>query len=210
MIQAAVFSRASALVRSSRELLAVHGLIAVPGDIQKPVDAVCAGWDVDTAARDVQAHLDGERAMANAALPVMIPHPRDLVDLFDLTNSPMTDAEAATRYNLDTVTVLPVWARSDGRLALDPDGSLLLPELRHADLHPIRERLLSVRLQPWQKTLSDLAGRLPGWDGERRPGRVLILEHPCGEGELSVGGWTVSYDCRRGLVVQAPVAEERA
>lgn len=64
-----------ALIRSSRELLAAHGPIAVPGDVQKLVDAVCAGWEFDTPDRDIRAHLAGEQAMANAALPVMIPIP---------------------------------------------------------------------------------------------------------------------------------------
>ncbi|MFC9329037.1 CRISPR-associated helicase Cas3' [Kitasatospora sp. NPDC057015] len=197
-----------ALMRSTRELLTGHGPIAVPGDVQKLVDAVCAGWDTDMPDRDIRAHLAGEQAMENAAKPVMIPHPRDVVDLFDLTDLSMTEEQAATRYNLDSITVLPVWELPGGGLGLESHGGLVLPEQPHADLRPIRERLLSVRREPWQRTLPTLAERLPDWAGDRRLHDVLILEHPCGQGELSVGGFTVSYDSRLGLIVQAPVAQE--
>ncbi|RGD62084.1 hypothetical protein DR950_33925 [Kitasatospora xanthocidica] len=201
-----VYSRA--LMRSTRELLTAHGPIAVPGDVQKLVDAVCAGWDTDMPDWEIRAHLAGEQAMENAAKPVMIPHPRDVVDLFDLTDLSTTEEQAATRYNLDSVTVLPVWAQPGRRLSLEKDGSLMLPERQHADLRPIRERLLSVRREHWQRALPTLAERLPAWAADRRLKDALIIEHPCGQGELSVGGSTVSYDSRLGLIVQAPVAQE--
>ncbi|MGW4382465.1 CRISPR-associated helicase Cas3' [Kitasatospora sp. NPDC004531] len=197
-----------ALMRSTRELLAAHGPIAVPGDVQKLVDAVCAGWDADVPDRDILAHLAGEWAMENAAKPVMIPHPRDVVDLFDLTDLSMTDEQAATRYNLGSVTVLPLWVLPDGRLGLEEDGALVLPERQHADLRPIRERLLSVRREPWQRALPTLAERLPDWAPARSLKDVMILEYPCGQRELSVAGCTVAYDSRLGLIVQAPVAQE--
>lgn len=197
-----------ALMRSTRELLTAHGPIAVPGDVQTLVDAVCAGWDTDMPDRDIRAHLAGEQAMENAAKPVMIPHPRDVVDLFDLTDLSTTEEQAATRYNLDSVTVLPVWAQPGGHLSLEKDGGPMLPERCHADLRPIRERLLSVRRVHWQRALPTLAERLPAWAADRRLKDVIIIEHPCGQGELSVGGSTVSYDSRLGLIVQAPVAQE--
>ncbi|MER5866118.1 CRISPR-associated helicase Cas3' [Kitasatospora sp. NPDC002040] len=197
-----------ALMRSSRELLAGHGTVAVPGDVQKLVDAVCQGWDTDTDDRDVRRHLAGERVMANAALPVMIPHPRDLVDLFDLTDLSMTDAEAATRYNLDTVTLLPLWEREDGSLSLEPEEDVLLPDV-HADVRPLRERLLSVRRQPWQRELPSLGKARPGWAKERRLGEVLLLVHPFGAREVELGEWAVTYDCELGLVAQSPVSKEQ-
>jgi CRISPR-associated endonuclease/helicase Cas3 len=196
-----------ALIRATRELLDAHGPIAVPGDVQMLVDKVCAGWDRDTADEDVAAHLRGEQAMANAAVPVIIPHPTDCHDLFDLTNLPISDAEAATRYNLDSVAVLPVWQQADGALTLEPGkDSLGMPERLPADLRPIRDQLLSVRRAGWQTALGP-AGEVPvSWSKDGRLGQVLLLVHSAPSQRLQLAGWTVFYDEHLGLVTWPPVA----
>ena len=195
-----------ALMRSTRELLVVHGPVAVPGDVQKLVDAVCAGWDADTLDRDVAAHLRGEQRMAEAALPVVIPHPDDLVDLFDLTDLSMTDAEAATRYDLDSVTVLPVWPQN-GSLMLERRGGPKLSTTLPGDLTGVRERLLSVPRRVW---VGELAQPPDAWQRDGRLGEVLLLVHPESDQPPVLAGWTVFYDDDLGLVTWPPVKQERS
>lgn len=199
-----------ALIRLTRELLAVHGSISVPGEVQSLVDKVCAGWDVDVPDMDVAHHLRGEQRMADAALPVVIPHPHELTDLFDLTDVPVPDAQAATRYNLDSVTVLPVWCQADGTRTLEPGGGPALPDEPPADLGPIRDRLLSVPRAAWQEALGT-SGELPAaWRKDGRLGEVLVLVHPGPGQSLSPAGWTVFYDDHLGLVTWPPAKQERA
>jgi CRISPR-associated endonuclease/helicase Cas3 len=199
-----------ALIRSTRQLLATHGDISVPDDVQDLVDTVCAGWDADTPEPDVAAHLRGEQTKADAAVPVVIPHPDELTDLFDLTDLPIPDIEAATRYNLDSVTVLPVWRTEDGSLALEPDASLMLPEQVPADLRPVHERLLSIPRAAWQDALESQGALPDAWQEDGRLGRVLLLVHPAGGQAPAPAGWTVFYDDNLGLVTWPPAPRERS
>lgn len=199
-----------ALLRSTRELLAAHGPIAVPEDVQKLVDSVCAGWEVDTPDGEVAAHLRQEQTMTDAALPVVIPHPSELVDLFDLTDLHMPDAEAATRYNLDSLTVLPVWAGHEDAPRLDPGGELKLPQTLTADLAPIRDRLLSVPRSGWISGLGSAGEPPSAWKADGRLGQVALLVHPAPGQALTSNGWTVFYDDHLGLVTWPPVNQEHS
>ncbi|MFB8201884.1 CRISPR-associated helicase Cas3' [Kitasatospora purpeofusca] len=202
----AIYSTAA--VRISRELLEGHGVITEPDDVQALLEALEARLGGGSADEDVLSHLEGEQAMAEAARPVVIPHPRELVDLFDLTDLSGSDEEAATRYRLDSVQILPLWRRPDGNLSLEPDTDLPLPDLLPHDLAPVRERLLSTRHATWQKHLGADAQPPAGWAGDKRLGPLVLLVHPAPGKAVHAAGWTVFYDRYLGLVTRPPTPKE--
>ncbi|MGW3183171.1 CRISPR-associated helicase Cas3' [Kitasatospora sp. NPDC001119] len=198
----------TAVVRASRELMEGHGTIAEPEDIQSLLEALEDRLGSDSPDVDVRSHLEGEQAMADAARPVVIPHPRELVDLFDLTDLSGTDEEAATRYRLDSIQILPLWRRPDGHLSLEPDTDLPLPSRLPHDLEPIRERLVSTRHATWQKHLGIDAQPPFGWAGDKRLGPLVLLVHPAPGKPVHAAGWTVFYDRYLGLVARPPTPKE--
>ncbi|MFJ7280197.1 CRISPR-associated helicase Cas3' [Kitasatospora sp. NPDC098663] len=198
----------TAVMRASRELLEKPGEITEPGDVQPLLEALAERLNGDSLDKDVLSHQDVERAMAEAARPVLIPHPRKLVDLFDLTDLSGTDQEAATRYRLDSVQVLPLWHRPHGHLSLEPDTDLPLPARLPDDLDPIRDRLVSTRHATWQKHLGPDAAPPAGWAGDKRLGPLVLLVHPAPGTPVHAAGWTLFYDRYLGLVARPPTPEE--
>ncbi|MFJ6620070.1 CRISPR-associated helicase Cas3' [Kitasatospora sp. NPDC091335] len=197
----------TAVVRISRELLEGHGVVTEPDDVQPLLESLEERLGGDSPDEDVLAHLEGEQAMANAARPVVIPHPRELVDLFDLTDLSGTDEEAATRYRLDSVQILPLWRRPEG-LSMEPDTYLPLPARLPHDLEPIRERLVSTRHATWQKHLGADAQPPAGWASDKRLGPLVLLVHPAPGKPVHTSGWTVFYDRYLGLVARPPTPKE--
>ncbi|MEV0188350.1 CRISPR-associated helicase Cas3' [Kitasatospora purpeofusca] len=198
----------TAVVRASRELMEGHGVIAEPGDVQPLLEALEDRLGGDNPDMDVLSHMDDEQAMADAARPVVIPHPRELVDLFDLTDLSGTDEEAATRYRLDSIQILPLWRRPDGHLSLEPDTDLPFPDRLPHDLEAIRERLVSTRHATWQKHLGSDAQPPAGWAGDKRLGPTVLLVHPAPGKPVHAAGWTVFYDRYLGLVARPPTPKE--
>ncbi|MBV6695726.1 CRISPR-associated helicase Cas3' [Kitasatospora aureofaciens] len=197
----------TAVVRATRELLEGRRVITEPDDVQPLLEALEDRLGDGSSDEDVLSHLEGEQAMADAARPVVIPHPRELVDLFDLTDLSGTDEEAATRYRLDSIQILPLWRRLEG-LSLEPDSFLPLPARLPHDLEPVRERLVSTRHATWQKHLGADAQPPAGWAGDKRLGPLVLLVHPAPGKPVHAAGWTVFYDRYLGLVARPPTPKE--
>lgn len=115
------------------------GTIAVPGDVQRLVDAVYAEDFVDKLDATVQEqlrHMDAEReagemAEEHLADLVGICAPADVAgDLNKLSRreSGVSEELLTTRLGADSGRVLCVYAQPGGAITLDPDGELPLPK----------------------------------------------------------------------------------
>lgn len=130
---------ASLLLRTSLLLQERDGRgIAVPGEVQKLVDAVYAPEfveDLDAAVGRELRDLDGERVAAEAAEAglaqmVTIDGPGDVqgnLHLISRTVEGVSEELLTTRLGADTGRVVCVYAHADGTRTLDESGFIALP-----------------------------------------------------------------------------------
>ncbi|MFE1781291.1 CRISPR-associated helicase Cas3' [Streptomyces sp. NPDC059506] len=136
----------TALLRRTSRLLheTAPAGIAVPGDVQRLVDAVYAedfGDRLGSAAeREELQRLDAEREAAHLAEEQLarmtaVPSPAGLTDLSRLSDDGLgllDEALVTTRLGADSARAVCAYVQPGGKLTLDPEGALPLPGGRAA------------------------------------------------------------------------------
>ncbi|MEV7090154.1 CRISPR-associated helicase Cas3' [Streptomyces sp. NPDC093085] len=166
------------------------GTIAVPGDVQRLVDAVYAEDFVDKLDATVQEqlrHMDAEReasemAQVHMADLVGIRAPADIAyDLNKLSRreSGVTEELVTTRLGADSGRVLCVYEQPGGAMTLDPDGELPLPKAGRHGLTRDALALVMEHVAPVPGTwLRDGSAGFPaprGWDKQSALRDVVLL-----------------------------------
>jgi len=194
--------------------------LRIPEDVQPLIDAVYdeafAGADPEnTPAREVVARAAvATQQREVAARHVAIPVPAGVQCLSELTSTfdaDSTQAIASSRYDMDTVTLLPIWRSADGRSWLDPACMTALPVTGAGVKRQLTaEQILAVvrctvtvpvgrswinNLQTWQETM-----RPPTWMQSSSLARVLVVpftSHSPDRHTSAVGTrvFTLTTDC---------------
>ncbi|WP_414167045.1 CRISPR-associated helicase Cas3' [Streptoverticillium reticulum] len=170
----------TALLRRTSHLLhecAQEG-IAVPGDVQRLVDAVYAedfGERLDDAARAELQRLDAEHVGAvlaeqSLAEMVKVKSPIGMVDLSGLSNDGgqlVDEALVTTRLGADSVRAVCVYVQPGDTVTLDPEGELAVPgagggRLSGADVRAVMRRSVPLR-GDWLAQRGTEQDPWPGW-----------------------------------------------
>ena len=203
------------LARTCR-LLASRDVIRIPGDVQGLVDAVYyppddAGPDLITGLEGAEtARLGAEIAELQMSRLVSVPPPWDLDSLCQLTDSDVDPGLLATRFDADSVRVLPVFTDGAGRAWLDPGCSIPVPGTDGtrpdgAECRAVIERTIPVRGGSWvQRERRGADSDPPGsWDRNPHLRHLVLLPHRVrGDGAIEparVGGREFLLDQALGL-----------
>lgn len=199
---------ASLLHRTAHLLRGQAGAgIAVPGDVQRLVDAVYAqdfveGLD-DAAARELH-RMDAERTaeeMAEGHLAAMVGicAPADVAgDLFKLSRREpgVTEELLTTRLGADSGRVLCLYQHDNGELSLDEAGQVALPRARRRGL--TRDQLATVmaHVAPvpgrWLRTNTGAEGFAPPKQWGMKPVlRDLVVLPMTADGD---GSWSCGFE----------------
>jgi CRISPR-associated endonuclease/helicase Cas3 len=177
------------LVRTYR-LLAAREVIRVPNDVQELVDAVYyppegGGPDLISGLEKADtARLGAEIAELQMSSLVSIPAPRDIDSLFALTNSDVDPDLLATRFDADSVRVLPVFVDDSGETWLDADCAIPIPGMAktrptEADCRIVIEHTVPARGGSWLKGDRREADSNPpeSWDQNTHLRYLVLLPH---------------------------------
>jgi CRISPR-associated endonuclease/helicase Cas3 len=203
------------LARTVR-LLASRDEIPIPGDVQGLVDAVYyppdgAGPDLITGLERAEtARLGAEIAELAMSSLVSVPPPWDLDSLCKLTDSDVDPDLLATRFDADSVRVLPVFADDTGRAWLDPGREIPVPGTGRdrptpAECRAVIERTIPVRGGSWVKRDRRGADSDPPGSWARNPylrPLVLLPHRVRGDGVIEparVGGREFLLDGTLGI-----------
>ena len=123
------------LLRATHLLLAERNgePLHIPGDVQPMVEAVYAQGresflDDGVLQREHVKHAGDEFAQRDMAGFVVVPDPRDIRDLSELSEAQVDEARVATRLGADSVRVLCCYIDDRGDRWLDPEHVHKLPE----------------------------------------------------------------------------------
>jgi CRISPR-associated endonuclease/helicase Cas3 len=147
------------LARTCR-LLAARDMIRIPGDVQGLVDAVYYppdddGPDLITGLERAEtARLGAEIAELQMSRLISVPPPWDLDSLYKLTDSDVDPELLATRFDADSVRVLPVFTDGTGQVWLDPGCAIPVPGAggtrpTDGECRAVIERTIPVRGGGW-------------------------------------------------------------
>ncbi|SDQ03927.1 CRISPR-associated helicase/endonuclease Cas3 [Quadrisphaera sp. DSM 44207] len=179
----------------TKHLAAHRAGVRIPEDVQELIDAV---YDADFATDlDILAEQDRqasssastrEQQMRAAAHIAMVPHPRAVQDLAEMTSP--EDADTAlglftARYEMETVTVLPIWSTGSTwwldqacNVALPTAGDAARGRFAPEQVRTVVEHTITVpstggwvgRVAAWQEALRPTA-----WASDQRLRDVLVV-----------------------------------
>jgi len=204
------------LLARTYRLLAGRDEIRIPGDVQGLVDAVYyppdgAGPDLITGLERAEtARLGAEIAELAMSSLVSVPPPWDLDSLCKLTDSDVDPDLLATRFDADSVRVLPVFADHTGRAWLDPGREIPVPGTGRnrptpAECRAVIERTIPVRGGSWVQRDRRGADSDPPGSWARNPylrPLVLLPHRVRGDGVIEparVGGREFLFDETLGI-----------
>ncbi|WP_066947226.1 CRISPR-associated endonuclease Cas3'' [Streptomyces lushanensis] len=207
---------AHSLLRRTVELLERRNgaSLAVPGDVQKLVDAVY-DHEFASAAPEKLMEQDLRRMaddMARRALAGMValPAPRMVTSLHTLTTSDADEELVRTRLGAEAVQVLPVFENEAGRW-LDEECSIRLPESGHgskgrfttAEVRALLGYVAPLAHGPWRAECGPANVPPAAWRDEPRLARLVLLPHRVtGAGRGAVLGETrITCDRELGLII---------
>lgn len=209
-VWAAVYD--ASLLMNTRRLLAHRGVVSVPGDVQGLIDAVYEDENLVTgnvAKAAVLARAGDEAARRQLSRLVAIGSPDDVVSLCDLTADDVDPELLATRFDADSVRMLPVFADADGRYWLDRGRSAGVPAWVGRpvldDCKVLVRHSVPVRGGPWLDRAA-AAAALPGMWRRNVHLRDLVLlpftPRPDGSyGPAVIGGREFELDPVLGMCV---------
>lgn len=178
------------LLARTYRLLARREVIRIPADVQELVDAVYYPPDGDgpDLIRGLEsaetARLGAEIAERQMSSLVSIPAPGDIDSLYKLTDSDVDPELLATRFDADSVRVLPVFIDDAGQTWLDPGREIPVPGLgRTRPTRPecriIIEHTIPVRGGSWVREDRREADSNPpeSWDQNAYLRYLVLLPH---------------------------------
>lgn len=177
-----------ALLRRTRELLEQRQSqpFHVPGDVAAMIETVYAEVNelADNALADDRNRAVREAASAAAADMVTIPSPRDVTDLYPITDREIDPSLVTTRLGADAQRFLPVYVRADGSRWLDAQCTSELPLPAPGRKQLGRDTVASLVRLTVQAPADYLPQDIPGTDPpevwRRTPiaGDLRLLPHP--------------------------------
>lgn len=194
------------------------GAIAIPGDVQRLVEAVHGDgedfkWN-DPGSREAKAWTEhtgkntAERSMAGLRAIPRAGHIDQLHDLHHLEGEE-DEWELATRLGADSVRLLCAYVQDDGRVTLDIQGARPLPEASRNGRMPaeaVREvmrRTIPVRADWFRDADPDSTGPPESWKDHPMLGDLRILRLPIERGTVQavkIGDKSLCLDADLGLV----------
>ncbi|WP_236726365.1 CRISPR-associated helicase Cas3' [Streptomyces sp. NBRC 110465] len=207
------------LGRTSRILAEVEGGgIAIPGDVQRLVEAVHGDseefdWTV-SGSREAKAqieHKGKEIAERSVAALCAVPRARSVADLHELhaLEGGEDEWEVSTRLGADSVRLLCAYAHENGQLTLDAEGEQPLPEMPEDGRMPaprvrqVLRRTISVRADWFRDAESATLSPPSSWAEHPMLGDLRVLRQPVQQGKaqaVEVGGKLLRLHQDLGLV----------
>jgi CRISPR-associated endonuclease/helicase Cas3 len=207
------------LTTTSHTLAAIQdGTISIPGDVQDLVEAVHGDnedfdWNSPggSEAKAWTAHKGKEIAERSMAGLLAIPRARSVSALHDLHGLPGEEDEweVSTRLGADSVRLLCGHVQKDGRVTLDLEGELLLPEatadgkMPVSSVREVMRRTIAVRADWLKGADPDSVAPPKSWTRHPMLAELRVLRQPVHGGSaqaVEVGGKTLRLDKDLGLV----------
>lgn len=208
------------LAATSRKLADLGGgSIAIPDDVQDLVEAVHGDGDAfdwnEPGSREAQAlvsHRGKELAERSMAGFLAVCRAGSVVGLHDLhrLEGEEDEWEVSTRLGADSVRLLCAYVREDGRVTLDPEGELPLPEAESdgtvpvASVREVMRRTMAVRADWFHGAEPADVAPPKSWTRHPMLADVRVLRQPVRDGQaqaVPVGrNGTLRLDRDLGLV----------
>lgn len=210
---------APSLLQRTLELLERHGNapVRVPEDVQRLVDEVYALEFVSTEPdklmeRDVR-RLTDDMARKGLAGMVMLPPPKMVGSLHQLTTSDADEDLVATRLGAETVQLLPVFDDGDGKRWLDEECTIPFPErggrrdgrFTRAEVRALLGHVVPLAHGQWRTACTAANEPSEAWLKEPRLARLVLLPHRVtGQGSEGavLGDRALTLNHSLGLVVR--------
>ncbi|MEV8363743.1 CRISPR-associated helicase Cas3' [Streptomyces niveus] len=216
---------APSLLQRTLELLeGVGSVLAVPGDVQKLVDAVYApefasATPEELMRRDISRMAD-EMARKSLADMVALPPPHMVSSLHALTTSDADEDLIRTRLGAESVQVLPVYENGVGRW-LDEACSVALPlsgqgkegRFTTGEVRSLLGYVAPLAHGPWRAECGPANLPPAAWRDEPRLARLVLLPHDVADGTMrgaEFGDTTITCDHELGLVVNRQERQVRS
>lgn len=171
------------LLANTCQLLADRSQVSIPDDVQPLVDAVYdderfATGDLSKAAL---ARIGSEIALGQLASDITIPGPRAVNSLDQLTEDVVDPDLLVTRFDADSVRVLPVFTAGDGHLWLDRACEIAVPGQDTApdrdDCRTIINHTVPVRGGPWLRGHDSRSALPKQWRRNVHLRDLVLLPH---------------------------------
>ncbi|MGH3403479.1 MAG: CRISPR-associated helicase/endonuclease Cas3, partial [Streptosporangiaceae bacterium] len=171
------------LLAATYRLLASREVIRIPGDVQELVDAVYDDPDLIAGLEEAAtARLGQEIAQMQMSGLVSIPRPWNVDSLYELTSSDIDPELLATRFDADSVRVLPVFADDAGGTWLDAARRIPVPGASgqrptRAECRMIIERTIPVRGGAWLNRGDASSDPPQSWKPDVHLHDLVLLTH---------------------------------